>query len=117
MACYIVTGLYGDYWLFAIALKTLVDWVEDNQENLLHSIVNSHLATALVHDFSTLLGRYLNVCVHAMCTAVLEVPGSKMECSLEHIISDIFCGPYQSVTRLPPSLNALLANCDSQRVS
>ena len=55
MACYIVTGLYGDYWLFAIALKTLVDWVEDNQENLLQSILNSHLATALAHDVFTFL--------------------------------------------------------------
>ena len=45
------------------------------------------------------------------------MPGSKTECSLEHIISDIFCGPYQGVTCLPPSLNALLANCNAQRVS
>ena len=55
MACYIVTGFYGDYCLFSVALKTLVDWVEDNQENLLQSILNSHLATALAHDVFTFL--------------------------------------------------------------
>ena len=62
MACYIVTGLYGSDCLFTISLKTLVDWVEDNQDNLSQSIVNSHLATALAHDVSIFLGRYLNDC-------------------------------------------------------
>ena len=79
-----------------------MDWVEDNQDNLLQSILKSHLETALAHDVSTFLGRYLNVCVRALCTAGLKVPRSKTECSLEHIISDILCGPYQGVTHLPP---------------
>ena len=34
MACYIVTGLYGSDCLFAMALKTLVDWVEYKKDNL-----------------------------------------------------------------------------------
>ena len=55
MACYIVTGFYVDYCLFSVALKTLVDWVEDNQDNLFQSILNSHLATALAHDVFTFL--------------------------------------------------------------
>ena len=55
MACYIVTGIYRDYCLFSVALKTLMDWVEDNQDNLLQSILNSHLATALAHDVFTFL--------------------------------------------------------------
>ena len=97
-----------------MALKTLVDWVEDNQDNLLQSIVKSHLATALAHDVSTFLRRYLNFCVRALCTAGLEVPGSKTECSLEHTLSGILCVPYQGATRLPPSLNALLAHHDAQ---
>ena len=110
MAYYIVTGLYGDYCLFTITLKTLVDWVEYNQKKLSQSIVNSHLATALAHDVSTFLGRYLNACVRALCTAGLEVPGYKTKCSLEKIISDILCGPYQGVTNFPSSLKALLAH-------
>ena len=91
MACYIVTGLYGDDLLFAVVLNTLMDWVEDNQDSLLQSIVKSQLATALAHDVSTLLGRYLNVYVRALCTAGLKVPGFKTECSLEHIFSNILC--------------------------
>ena len=34
MACYIVTGLYEYDLHFDIALKTIVDWVEDNQDNI-----------------------------------------------------------------------------------
>ena len=116
MACYIVTGIYGDDCLFTIALKTFVDWVEDNQENLSQSIVKYHLAMALAHDVSTFLGRYLNACVRDFCTTGLEVPGYKKKCSLEHIISDLSCGPYQGVTNLSPSLKDLLAHRDAQCV-
>ena len=91
MACYIVKGLYRAYCKVAIVLNTLMDWVEDNQDSLLQSIVKSQLATALAHDVSTLLGRYLNVYVRALCTAGLKVPGFKTECSLEHIFSNILC--------------------------
>ena len=36
ITCYSVTGLYrADLW-FAISLKTLVDWAEDNRGDLLH---------------------------------------------------------------------------------
>ena len=116
MACYIVTGLYGSDCLFAIALKTLVDCADYNQYNLSQLIVNSHLTTALAHDVSTFLGRYLNTCVRALCTAGLEVPGYKTECSLENITSDLLCGPYQGVTHFTPSLKALLAHRDTQFV-
>ena len=64
--------------MFAIALKTLLDWVEDNQDNLAQFILNSYLAMVLPHDVFTFLGRYLNACVRALCMAGLEVPGSKM---------------------------------------
>ena len=71
MACYIVTGLYGYDLIFDISLKTIVDWVEDNQDNLSQWIVNSHLETALAHNVSALLGWYLNACAHALCNAGL----------------------------------------------
>ena len=95
---------------------TLVDWVEDNQDSLSQSIVNSHLATELSHNISAILGRYLNVCVRASCMDGLEAPGSNMECSLNHMTFDLLCGPSQGVTHLPPSLKALLARRNSQCV-
>ena len=104
VTCYIVTCLYRSYFLFVIALNTIVDWVEDNRENF----SNSHLATALAHDVSNLLGRYLNACVRSLCTFGLKVPGSMKECILNHIVSELLSGPYQDVTCLPPSLKVLI---------
>ena len=36
MICYLVTGLYRAYLWFNIALKTVMDWAEDNQYYLSH---------------------------------------------------------------------------------
>ena len=36
MTCYFVTGIYGANLWFAIALKTLMDWEEDNRGYILH---------------------------------------------------------------------------------
>ena len=57
MTCYILKGLCRDNPPFTIALKTIVDWVEDNQDDFSRSIENFQLATSLDHDIFTVLGQ------------------------------------------------------------
>ena len=115
MTCYILTDLYGSDFLLAITIKTLVDYAEENRDNLLKLIVNSHSAMAFSHKVSTIIGRYLKAYDHASFIDGLEVQGSKKEWSFKRIGSEILWGTYQCVTCIPPSLKDLLARCGAQR--